>query len=300
MVKWQGRRRSDNVEDRRGRSSAGRAGAGAAGLAIPLIRFVMGRFGIGGIVVLVGGFFLLQSMGVDPLALLSGQPGSQQQAQPLSEADRQAGAFSEVILAETEDTWTRLFAEAGEQYKAPRMVLFSGGVRSACGSASSAMGPFYCPADQTIYLDTTFFQELAQRFGAPGDFGGAYVIAHEVGHHVQTITGISNRVRAAQARASQVEQNGLQVRMELQADCYAGIWAHDADRTAGILEPGDIEEGLAAASAIGDDTLQRQAGQQVHPESFTHGASEQRVRWFTTGYRTGSLEACDTFAAQTL
>ncbi len=294
MVKWRGRRRSDNVEDRRGASGA--SGAGLAGLAVPLLRFVIGRFGIGGIVVLVVGFFALRSIGVDPVMLLATPQGSVQNA-PLSKADAEAGAFVEVMLAETEDVWTRRFAESGVRYERPRLVLFSGQTQSGCGFASAATGPFYCPADKTIYLDTDFFEELDRRFGAPGDFAGAYVIAHEVGHHIQTITGITNKIRSAQARASERERNALQVRMELQADCYAGLWAHEADGTAGILEAGDIEEGLQAASAIGDDTLQRNAGGRVRPETFTHGTSEQRMRWFSEGYRRGQVPGCDTFAA---
>lgn len=299
MVKWRGRRQSDNIEDRRGMSRGVGGGAALNGLVIPLLRLVLSKFGITGIVFLGLGYFALQAIGIDPLALLSGQPQTASE-RPLSEADQQAGNFSAVILAETEDVWTRRFASEGKRYQPPGMVLYSGYVSSACGSASSAMGPFYCPADQKVYLDTSFFDELSRRFGAPGDFAGAYVIAHEVGHHIQTITGISKQVRQAQARASKVEKNALQVRMELQADCYAGIWAHDADRTAGILEPGDIEEGLGAAEAIGDDALRRNAGQPIQPETFTHGSSEQRQRWFTTGYKTGNVEACDTFAATRL
>ncbi|MGF1545659.1 MAG: neutral zinc metallopeptidase [Parvularculaceae bacterium] len=294
MVKWRGRRRSDNVDDRRGSGGTGAAGLG--GLAFVILRFVLGRFGVAGVVVLVGGFFALRSMGLDPVALLAGAPTGGAPVQ-LSASDEEAGAFAEVILAETEDVWGRRFADAGARYAAPRMVLFSRRTQSGCGFASSALGPFYCPADKSVYLDTAFFGELGRRFGAPGDFAAAYVIAHEVGHHVQTITGVSERVRAAQSRAGKTEQNALQVRMELQADCYAGVWAHDADRTAGILEPGDIEEGLRAASAIGDDTLQRRAGREVKRENFTHGSSEQRVRWFTFGYRNGDPEACDTFSA---
>ena len=298
MVKWRGRERSDNVEDRRG--AAGAAGLGT--LAILLIRFVFSRFGVFGVVVLVGGYFALRQIGVDPLALLNGQNpmvGSTQQGE-LSEADREAGEFDSVILRETETTWTRRFREAGSQYREPGLVLFSRSVNSGCGPASSAMEPFYCPADERVYIDTAFFNELQTRFGAPGDFAAAYVIAHEVGHHVQTITGVSQRVRTRQAAAGQTEQNALQVRMELQADCYAGIWAHDADRTAGILEPGDIEEGLRAAAAIGDDALQRQAGRQVRQETFTHGSSAQRTRWFTVGYQTGDVTECDTFATDRL
>ena len=296
MVKWQGRRQSDNVEDRRGAVSG--AGLPAAGLIVPLLRFVIGKFGVGGVVVLIGGFFALQAIGLNPLALLA--PTGSHTAAPQSAQSDQEFAFASVMLAETEDVWKRKFAQAGSRYTPPNMVIFANSVRSACGGATSASGPFYCPADKKVYLDTSFFSELANRFGAPGDFGGAYVIAHEVGHHIQTITGISAQVRQRQAAAGQVEQNALQVRMELQADCYAGIWAHEANRTAGILEEGDIEEGLRAASAIGDDTLQRNAGRRVTPESFTHGTSEQRKRWFMTGYRTGSVEACDTFAARQL
>lgn len=291
MVKWRNREGSKNVEDRRGAVGA----AGLSGLAILIIRFVFSRFGIGGVVVLVGGFFALRAVGVDPLALLNGQPATG--GGELTQADEEAGDFSSVILRETELAWDRRFAEAGSRYEPPRLVLFSSQTNSGCGFASAAMGPFYCPADKTVYLDTNFFAELSRRFGAPGDFAGAYVIAHEVGHHVQTITGISAEVRKMQARSSKVEQNALQVRMELQADCYAGIWANDAR---GILEAGDIEEGLRAASAIGDDNLQRQAGREVKQENFTHGSSEQRVRWFTTGYRTGSVEACDTFSTRSL
>ncbi len=296
MVKWQGRRQSDNVEDRRGAVSG--AGMPAAGLIVPILRFVIGKFGVGGIVVLIGGFFALQAIGLNPLALLA--PTGPQTAAPQSAQSNQEFAFASVMLAETEDVWKRKFAEAGSRYAPPNMVIFTNSVRSACGGATSAAGPFYCPADKKVYLDTSFFNELASRFGAPGDFGGAYVIAHEVGHHIQTITGISAQVRQKQAAVGKVEQNALQVRMELQADCYAGIWAHEADRTEGILEEGDIDEGLRAASAIGDDTLQRNAGRRVTPESFTHGTSAQRKKWFMTGYRTGSVEACDTFSARQL
>ncbi|MBI1391150.1 MAG: flagellar biosynthesis protein FlgM [Alphaproteobacteria bacterium] len=298
MVKWRGREKSDNIEDRRG--AAGAAGMGA--LAFLLIRFVLSRFGIVGVVVLVGGYFALRQVGIDPLALLNGQTAmvSGGQSRELSAEEEQAGDFVSVMLRETERTWGQRFAAAGSDYVEPGLVLFSQGTQSGCGPASSAMGPFYCPADRKIYLDTAFFDELARRFGAVGDFAAAYVVAHEVGHHVQTITGISDDVRQRQAAVGEVQRNALQVRMELQADCYAGIWAHDADRTAGILEPGDIEEGLRAASAIGDDALQRQAGAEVRQETFTHGASDQRVRWFTIGYREGSVAACDTFRTDKL
>jgi predicted metalloprotease len=294
MVKWRGREGSKNVEDRRGAAGA----AGLSGLAILLLRFVFSRFGIGGIIVLVGGFFALRAIGIDPLVLLSGQQASA--PAQLSAEDQEAYDFSTVILAETEKTWTDIFAANGAQYEAPTLVVYTGGTQTACGFGSAAAGPFYCPGDRKVYLDTSFFTELSQRFGAPGDFAAAYVIAHEVGHHVQTITGASENVRQAQARAGQEEQNELQVKMELQADCYAGIWANHADKYSGLLEPGDIDEGLAAASAIGDDTLQKNAGRRVTPESFTHGSSEQRVRWFTAGYRTGDVNSCDTFNSPSL
>lgn len=295
MVKWRGREGSKNVEDRRGAAGA----AGLSGLILLILRFVFSRFGIAGIIVLVGGFFALRAVGIDPLLLLSGQPASG--PAQVSAEDQEAYDFSSVILAETEKTWTDIFAANGAQYEAPVLVVYTGGTQTACGFGSTAAGPFYCPGDRKVYLDTSFFSELSQRFGAPGDFAAAYVIAHEVGHHVQTITGAADAVRQAQARASnEEEQNALQVKMELQADCYAGIWAHHAEKYSNLLEAGDIEEGLAAASAIGDDTLQKNAGRRVTPESFTHGSSEQRVRWFTAGYRTGDVNACDTFNSHAL
>ncbi|WP_411817098.1 neutral zinc metallopeptidase [Hyphococcus sp. DH-69] len=286
MVKWQGRRESANVDDRRGA-----AAAGGAGIIFMVLRFVVGRFGIRGVMLLAVVGLGLYMVGVNPVSLLGGQPVSTQRAAP---ADDDTSRFVRVILAETEDVWSQLFGR--NDYPEPTLVLFSGSVTSACGYASAASGPFYCPGDKQVYLDTSFFNELAQRFGAPGDFAAAYVIAHEVGHHVQTVTGISNQVRSAQQRArSEAEANALQVKMELQADCYAGVWAHYADRTSNILEEGDIEEGLRAAEAIGDDTLQRNAGRRVTPESFTHGTSQQRQEWFTTGYRYGDVSRCDTF-----
>lgn len=294
MVKWRGREGSKNVEDRRGAAGA----AGLSGLAILLLRFVFSRFGIGGIVILIGGFFALRAIGIDPLMLLSGQPAAG--PAEVSAEDQEAFDFSSVILAETEKTWTDIFAANGSAYEPPVLVVYSGQTQTACGFGSAAAGPFYCPGDRKVYLDTSFFTELSQRFGAPGDFAAAYVIAHEVGHHVQTLTGVADQVRQAQSRAGNEEQNHLQVMMELQADCYAGIWANHADKYSGILDDGDIEEGLQAATAIGDDTLQRNAGRRVTPESFTHGSSEQRVRWFTAGYRAGEVGACDTFNARSL
>jgi predicted metalloprotease len=203
--------------------------------------------------------------------------------------------FVAVVLADTEDTWNAVFRNAGRQYQEPTLVLFSGSVRSACGFAQAAMGPFYCPADQKVYIDLSFYSDLKNRFRAPGDFAQAYVIAHEVGHHVQTLLGVSEQVQRKKARLSKVEANQLSVRQELQADCLAGIWAHHADRTRNLLERGDIEEGLNAASAIGDDRMQKQSQGYVTPESFTHGSSAQRVKWFKRGYQTGDVNACDTF-----
>ncbi|MFC2951635.1 neutral zinc metallopeptidase [Marinicaulis aureus] len=293
MVKWQGRRQSRNVEDRRGA-----AAAGGAGILLMLLRLIIGRFGIRGLlfvgVIGVG----LYMAGVNPMALLQGGGVGQQQAEPI---DDESSQFVRAVLAETEDVWSRLFEEAGSDYPEPTLVMFTGNTQSGCGFASSGTGPFYCPADQKLYLDVGFFRELAQRFGAPGDFAAAYVIAHEVGHHVQTVTGISNQVRTAQQRArGEAEANAYQVMMELQADCYAGVWAHYADRMGQFLDAGDIAEGLKAAEVIGDDALQRGAGQEVKPEKFTHGSSAQRQRWFTQGYRSGSVDACDTFNTQDL
>ena len=205
-----------------------------------------------------------------------------------------------VVLADTEETWNAILPQYSVQYVAPTLVLFDGMVASACGTAESAMGPFYCPLDQKVYIDMSFYNDLSQRFGAPGDFAQAYVIAHEVGHHVQNLAGTAEKVHAAQQRATKVEANELSVRMELQADCYAGVWAHHAARSRQLLEAGDVEEGLNAASAIGDDRLQRMSQGRVVPDAFTHGSSEQRVRWFRKGMETGSLEACDTFSARQL
>lgn len=291
MVKWQQRRKSDNVEDRRGA-----AAAGGAGILIMLVRLIIGRFGVRGLLLLAiagGGLYL---MGVNPMTLLQGGGG-----QTVAATDDEASQFVNDIVVETENVWTRIFSENNSTYQPPKLVMFSGSVNSACGYASAASGPFYCPADRQVYLDTTFFDELSRRFGAPGDFAAAYVIAHEVGHHIQTITGVSKQVRSAQQRASgEAEANAYQVKMELQADCYAGVWANRAERTRDYLDDGDIEEGLRAAEAIGDDTLQKSAGRRVTPESFTHGTSAQRQRWFTAGFRTGDVAACDTFNAARL
>jgi hypothetical protein len=285
MVRWRGRRGSAHVQDVRG------AGGAIGGALFVLLRLVASRFGLVGLAVFVGGFFLAQAVGVNPLRLFEGGEATE----PRTAAEAEAGEFISVVLAETENVWNEIFAEAGGDYREPTLVLFSGQVGSACGFATAAVGPFYCPADGKAYLDTNFFAELDRRFGAPGDFAAAYVVAHEVGHHVQALTGVADDVQRLQARASQAEANAVQVRMELQADCYAGVWANRADRMSDFLEEGDIEEGLAAAAAIGDDTLQRNAGRRVQPESFTHGSSEQRVRWFRRGYESGDPNACDTF-----
>jgi uncharacterized protein len=276
-MKWQGGRRSGNVQDRRGKGG-----------------MVVGG-GIGAVLITV--VALLLGVNPDDLPVGTGPGGEVENVQPggFTGEDEQAD-FVSVVLADTEDVWHELFRAAGREYREPELVLFNDRVSSACGIAGAAVGPFYCPPDQRIYIDLAFFRDLDRRFGAPGDFAQAYVIAHEVGHHVQTLLGISDQVRAAQARSSQTAANALQVRMELQADCLAGLWAHHAQRSRQILEPGDLEEALAAAAAIGDDRLQRQAQGEVVPESFTHGTSAQRVQAFRTGFETGSTTACDTFS----
>jgi uncharacterized protein len=287
-MRWRDGRRSENLEDRRG-GGAGRLGGGGL------------RLGAGGIVlVLLAAWWL----GVNPLQVLSLLAGGAETLQvpeagsappPAGAPTDEAADFVSVVLADTEDTWSDLFAREGSHYVAPKLVLFSQVVASACGTAQAAMGPFYCPRDQTVYIDLDFYRELRDRFGASGDFAQAYVIAHEVGHHVQTLLGTSAQVRAAGQGASEAQANALSVRVELQADCYAGLWAHHAQRARQVLEPGDVEEGLAAAAAIGDDRLQQQTQGRVVPESFTHGSSRQRVEWFQRGLETGSLERCDTF-----
>lgn len=277
-MRWQGGRRSANIQDRRGRGGL-IAGGGVGAIVLALIAVLLG---------------------VDPGAVMPGGGAPTQEVTPAEPGAYQGvdeeADFIAVVLAETEDTWNELFRRNGQTYREPELVLFSAAVQSECGFAPSAVGPFYCPLDQKVYLDLTFFQELHQRFGAPGDFARAYVVAHEVGHHVQTLLGVSDEVRAAQSRASQAGANRIQVMMELQADCFAGVWAHHTRRSRNVsLEPGDIEEALGAAAAIGDDRLQRRAQGHVVPESFTHGTSEQRVRWFRTGLEAGDPERCDTF-----
>jgi predicted metalloprotease len=261
------------------------------------------RLGGGTLVLLLLGAWLLGVNPLEMLTLLAGGGGGQSLESPApppstGAAPTDEGAdFVSVVLADTEDTWSALFAERGARYEPPRLVLFTQLVRSACGTAQAAMGPFYCPRDRSVYIDLDFYRELRDRFGAPGDFAQAYVIAHEVGHHVQTLLGTSEQVSAAQQRMGQADANALSVRLELQADCYSGVWAHHADRARQVLEAGDVEEGLGAAAAIGDDRLQRQSGGEVVPESFTHGSSRQRVEWFSRGLKAGSLEQCDTFGS---
>jgi uncharacterized protein len=253
--------------------------------------------GLGGVIILIAALVF----GVDPLALLEQAPSAGvTPADSAALADDPGSVFVSQVLADTEDTWEELFAREGSNYREPRLVLFSGMVQSACGTAQSAVGPFFCPLDQRIYIDLSFYEDLRRRFGADGDFAQAYVIAHEVGHHVQNLTGTLERTASLRQRLSEREGNQLSVMQELQADCYAGVWAHHGHRSRQILEHGDIEEGLDAAAAIGDDRLQRQTQGQVVPESFTHGSSAQRVRWFRRGIETGDVRACDTFAAGAL
>lgn len=297
-MRWKSGRRSQNVEDRRSQRSTN-LGSGFGGS--PLLRLLPlllgNRFGKWGFLIVIA-VFGAQYLGIN-IPFLSGSQGlsnSQSSSQSLSPEQQQLADFVSVVLADTEDTWNPLFQQMGKRYQEPNLVLFSGSVRSACGMASAAVGPFYCPADQKVYIDLSFYNELKKRHGAPGDFAQAYVIAHEVGHHVQTLLGISNQVRAAQSKASKAQANQLSVRQELQADCFSGLWANHANKARQIIEPGDIKEALTAASAIGDDTLQRQAQGYVRPESFTHGSSEQRVRWFKRGFESGDVQSCDTFS----
>lgn len=286
-------RESENIEDRRGGGGGGIPGGGRS-------------IGIGTIVLaLVAMYF-----GVDPSVVLNmgaGGPDVQQKA-PAAAGVQQSGRseddalahFTSRVLADTEDTWGELFRAGGQEYRQPRLVLYTGGTPTACGAGQAAMGPFYCPGDERVYLDLDFYRALQVRFHAPGDFAQAYVIAHEVGHHVQNQLGIADKVQRAKARAGERGANQLQVRMELQADCFAGIWANHANRSRAILEQGDVEEALRAASAIGDDTLQKQAQGYVVPESFTHGSAEQRMRWFSRGLESGELKSCDTFGTKAL
>ncbi|MBD5803359.1 putative neutral zinc metallopeptidase [Azoarcus sp. Aa7] len=276
-------RESDNVEDRRGEGGGGFGGGRSIGVGTIVIALVAMYFGIDPRVIL------------DTASVSQSPPPAASRAAPRSPAEDELARFASMVLADTEDTWGTIFKSGGGRYEEPRMVLYTGATRSACGVGQAAMGPFYCPADQKVYLDLSFFNELKNRFRAPGDFAQAYVIAHEVGHHVQNLLGISEKVQRARERVSERQGNQLSVRLELQADCLAGVWAHHADRSRQVLEAGDVEEALGAATAIGDDRLQKQTQGQVVPDSFTHGSSAQRVRWFRTGLEKGSLKACDTF-----
>jgi uncharacterized protein len=268
---------SRNVEDRRGMRFSRAGGIGIGGLVLALIAMYFGQ---------------------DPSVVLDGMQGGgvQQEQVPYQESAAEARdrEFISQVLADTEASWGEIFASVGRTYEEPKLVLFSGAVQSACGFAQAAVGPFYCPADRNVYIDLSFYDELKNRFGAPGDFAQAYVVAHEIGHHVQTLLGISERNHTARQRATEAQANALSVQLELQADCFAGIWAHNADASRQILESGDVEEGLNAASAIGDDRLQKQSRGYVAPESFTHGSSAQRVHWFKQGLEHGSLQGCDT------
>jgi predicted metalloprotease len=259
-----------------------------------LIRTKVGRIIlVTGILVIFGG----RMLGIDVLSLFAGGGvTSSQPSPPLGEVDQQMAEFVSVVLADTEDTWQAIFRQLGREYREPTLVLFSGSWTSACGNASAAVGPFYCPGDQKLYIDLSFFNDLQERHDAPGDFAQAYVIAHEVGHHVQTLLGISGQVQAAGRGASAAQVNALSVKQELQADCFAGLWGHAYNIERQLLDPGDLEEALQAATAIGDDRLQREAGRQVVPDSFTHGTSAQRVKWFRAGFESGDIDACDTFA----
>jgi predicted metalloprotease len=292
-MRWEGNRESSNVEDMR--DSGGGGGGGGFGFG--------GRsIGIGTIVIaLVGGAIF----GINPLTilgLLSGGPAPQTQQAPAHAppANDPMAKFVSTVLADTEDVWSQLFKQGGANYINPKLVLFRGAVRTGCGQGQAAMGPFYCPADQKVYIDLNFYETLRSRLGAPGDFAQAYVIAHEVGHHVQNLLGIADRVQQVRGRAGGAEGNALSVRTELQADCFAGVWAHHAQQARQILEQGDVEEAMNAAAKIGDDALQRSGGGAVVPESFTHGTSAQRQRWFSTGLKSGSVKACDTFSASSL
>ena len=281
-------RQSDNVEDRRGGGFGGGLPVGGKGIGIGTI-----------VIALIAMYF-----GVDPSVVLNqgltqGEPVAEQAAPP-PPADDEMARFVSLVLADTEDTWHALFRERGKTYQEPKLVLYTGSTPTACGTGQAAMGPFYCPGDEKVYIDLAFYQDLKSRFRAPGDFAQAYVIAHEIGHHVQHLLGISEQVQSARQRVGEAEANQLSVRLELQADCLSGVWAHHADKARQVLEEGDLEEALTAAAAIGDDRLQKQAQGHVVPDSFTHGSSAQRVRWFRKGLSDGRMAACNTFKATSL
>jgi predicted metalloprotease len=303
---WKGRRQSDNIEDDRG-SSGGSMGSGpfgqGGGMGFPSggMRRAGGGMSIGTIVVLIVIYFILKAMGIDMLQILdqgssTGGPGYEQSSSaPSNPADDETKAFVGVVLAETEDTWQGIFKSMGKTYEDPKLVLFSNRINSACGLASSASGPFYCPGDHKVYLDMAFFSQMKNQLGASGDFAQAYVVAHEVGHHVQNLLGILPKVNQLRQQMSEADSNKMSVKVELQADCFAGIWGKFTQQK-GILDAGDLGEALNAAQQIGDDTLQKKSQGYVVPESFNHGTSAQRVRWFKQGFDTGQLNACDTFS----
>jgi predicted metalloprotease len=278
-MRWKSGRRSSNVEDRRGKVTRGAKGGG---IGILLLALVGLYFGIDPSIILQSG--------------LSGDsPGTEASSYTPAAGENELADFVSVVLADTEDTWDVLFREMGGRYQRPVLVLFSGSVQSACGSASAAMGPFYCPADKKVYIDLSFYRDLKRNLEAPGDFAQAYVVAHEVGHHVQNLLGISDKVHALRSQLSEKEYNQMSVRLELQADCFSGVWANHANRVRNIVEPGDIDEALNAASMIGDDRLQKKSRGYITPDSFTHGSSKQRVQWFREGWRTGAVNSCNTF-----
>ena len=284
-MRWKGRRVSTNVEDRRGQSGSPMGGGGG-------FRLPSGKGGIVLlIIVLVAGYY-----GVDLTGMLTGEPVSQQQTtqRSISPQDEEAAKFTKVILADTEDTWDAIFKDMGRQYPQPKLVMYRGATRTACGTGQSVMGPFYCPADSTVYIDLSFYDEMRNKLGAGGDFAQGYVIAHEVGHHVQKLLGIESKVRQLQQNASQAEANRLSVKMELQADCFAGVWGYNMQKQ-DYMETGDLQEALNAAEAIGDDRLQQQSQGRVVPDSFTHGTSQQRYTWFKRGFDSGDPAQCNTF-----
>jgi uncharacterized protein len=315
-MRWRDREGSENVEDRRGERSSrrrfpfpfpgGDGGFPGRGTRIPIPTGKGGGIGIVGVLIILGLMFFF---GIDPRVILDqggggdggisfprgeGQPEA---SGPVSAEQQEQAKFISVALKTTEEIWNDQFQRSGRTYKAPKLVLFNGDIDSACGTAVSQMGPFYCPLDAKVYIDLSFYKDLKSRFGAPGDFAQAYVIAHEVGHHIQTLLGITQQVMQAKSRSSETEGNAIQVRMELQADCLAGLWAKRAEQKLQVVEPGDIEEAMNAAAAIGDDRIQRRTQGRVVPDAFTHGTSEQRVTWFRRGFDSGEMKACDTFGS---
>lgn len=289
-MRWEGNRESDNVEDRRGEGGGGGFPIGGRGIGIGTVVLALIGWGV---------------FGINPLTMIGvlsggGAPQVQQAPAHRPPGDDQGAKFVSTVLASTEDVWSQIFSQGGSQYRNPKLVLYTGVTPTACGTGQAAMGPFYCPGDQKVYLDMDFFNTMSRQLGAPGVFARAYVVAHEVGHHVQNLLGISGKVDGMRGRISEREQNALSVRLELQADCFAGIWANKSQQAKNWLDQGDIESAVNAAQQIGDDKLQRESTGVVRPDSFTHGSSAQRVRWFTQGYKTGSVKACDTFSAPSL